>query len=72
MSCSATASQLVGLTKNYLEILEDISSLRIVNREHVPTRHKAGLYISQLQLVQRQHVLFVFFLKNIRRSLTNW
>ncbi len=39
-----------------------VPSLWIVDGEHVPTGHEPGLQISQLQVVQRQHVLLVSLL----------
>ena len=46
----------------HLEVLEYVPALRIVDGEHVPPGHEAGLNVAQLEPVQRQHVLLVLFL----------
>ena len=48
----------------YLKILEYVAPFWIVDGEHVPARHEAGLDVPELEPVQRQHVLLVLLLKN--------
>jgi hypothetical protein len=52
----------------HLEVLEDVPPLRVVDGEHVPPGHEAGLEVPQLQAVQRQHVLLVFLLQCVSQQ----
>ena len=45
-----------------LPVLVDISTLRVVDGEHVATRHETRLHVPQLEAVQGQHELLVFLL----------
>ena len=44
-------------------ILTNVSSLGVVDCEHLPTAHETSLHVPELEVVQGQHVFFVPFLR---------